>query len=548
MMEQLWYSSSLAEARGSGHGKVRATSPGLRLRHRQGGLLPFAEYRLPNGADARHMAVAAAPRGLTLVDHGDERVLAHRVYTGDRTFFSHLLVGSPEELTAERAIQLWASPFWQTSDATLAPKSTMLPAVSLPDLDSCPGTLRGDLLPTTLQQPAVSLSLIYLIQAYIGGGPQYRIFLAMNPEKVAILLASLTRAIPRLLLRDLTFSTYERDVHDSPARIVATCRLPGENRPEPASGFDLPAPCYGPGNYGLNAYTGKKTRLGPREALFESYARFAADQLERGGEALPALLARSEEQRITTPGDLLILYRLHAADIEMRIEREHRAAELAAWERQERTRIEELLLRFRRDELARLRVELDSQYHQWRTERERELALWYDAESEKRKQALEQELHRWAETIRSDTSENQRRGERGAEETTSPVEASDSGQEEAFERAERRRQQQEALERAELRRLQQVPLKRELLERRPRRQEAIERAAENQQPRIVTADTKVGEVPPGPTGSAPRAPVSRSRLAGSANNDAPQRRQAWRLFGSRDRQGRRAENNGGQEP
>jgi len=96
------------------------------------------------------------------------------------------------------------------------------------------------------------------------------IFVAAPSETVAACIYGLTRALPSPLLDTLTFSTYEHDPLNYPARIVGT--VPDSPNQE------LPPSCHDGAGVGINYYTGTKTSID----LDIPYVEFAVQVLASG--------------------------------------------------------------------------------------------------------------------------------------------------------------------------------------------------------------------------------------------------------------------------
>jgi hypothetical protein len=313
-MEQLYFTWSHHGLRGSRGWQVRAASNGLRSPARYEPILPLGRYDLPENADANAMAAESAPRSLTLIDRGSDRLLVHRAYAGrddanrPGVYFSHFVIGLPPSFSAHHAIQLWRSGFWQCADRDLVSPDTTLPMVSENDLT--PGPLNPknlDYFLRAMQDPFMQSCLEFLIQAYVGSEMRARIFLAIRPDQMATLLYGLTLVADPDDSRGLTFSTYEHDVWEAPVQIVATCKPPDHQAIKANAYFDLPDACYGNGNYGLNTYTGKKTRFGAAEAALSNYARKAVEEVARTGKR-PRLLVEAQRRGPRSTHDLAGLY------------------------------------------------------------------------------------------------------------------------------------------------------------------------------------------------------------------------------------------------
>lgn len=307
MIEQLWYTWSTAGLGSVTGFRVRAASPGLLDIHseRFRALEPFLRYDLPAGTDPYEATAANSPCDLALLEVGNKRILLQKVYVGKDAYnrpgvhFIHLLEGLPSTFLASDAIQLWQSPFWQSSDQTGI--SCELPSMENIQINklSARTLARYNLAP-------IQEDLVFTIQAYLSLAPYQRLYLAAPAEQVAALIWGLTRCLPFTMQEKLTFSTYENDVHDVDAHIIGTCWSPGTQ-------YDLASECYNDEGLALNSFSDKRSVL-IRDSLEESYARFAVKCMVDGQEQrLKELLNTANGMRISTPPSFLVLYDLFTA-------------------------------------------------------------------------------------------------------------------------------------------------------------------------------------------------------------------------------------------
>lgn len=306
VIEQLWYTWSTTGL-GSVTGlRVRAASPGLSdiRSERFRALEPYLYYHLPTNTDNYTANRANSPCSLLLVNTGNERILAQKVYVGKDAYgrpgvyFIHLLAGLPNSFLARDAIELWDSSFWQYSEHQDPANSVELPPIALSDL------IAGSLNEHTL----ISLRehLTFVIQAYLLLKPYQRLYIAAPAEQVAILIWGLSHSIPRSLQLQLTFSTYEHNVQQAEACVIGTCWLA-------AAGQDLPPECYIEQGLALNTYSGKCSSLADDPDI-ASYARFAAACLIEGDKLrLDQFLHIADEMYIRDIASLLVLYEFFTA-------------------------------------------------------------------------------------------------------------------------------------------------------------------------------------------------------------------------------------------
>ncbi len=283
---------------GAGPGaRVRAASAGL-APDRVQAILRHAGYASP----ARGAAPAAEPpTRLALLQTSDAgRFLCHSACLGidpatgqNGKFFSHVLLEVPATLDAQHAIQSWGSPVWQRADQGGAelPEALYLPVSS---------TLDDEDLARFLDRPAHRDLLEFVLTALLTTPPQARIFVAAPAEAVARCVYGATRALPPFLLENFTFSTYERDPQQCPARLVGTCWGDGAD-------LDLPEACYAGGGVAYNASTGRSSEL-PGELPFVAFAVTAL--AERRTAALDEFHATCQRLGVKDPGLFELVYRL----------------------------------------------------------------------------------------------------------------------------------------------------------------------------------------------------------------------------------------------
>ncbi len=316
-MEQLWYTwSSVGFGRATGL-RVRAASPGLvevvNSLDRFEPLGLHLRYDLPDEREADILAPEDAATCLAFIrpgrdPHEQQRILVNKRFSGfdfeHRPHpFCHLLTAFPPSFTAHEAITLWKSEkLWKYSAETL--NASTLALDPLPD-DLGPHS--GPLKDADVQE--VRPELPFVIQAFLlllGKGQ--RLSIAAHPDAVARMLWGLTRVVPRGLLKELTFSTYEKDVTKSQALIVGTCWSSTAKRGEPGPLQHFQANW----ELAINWYTGE---LSPQlkaasDSLEADYARFAAaallDNQHKG--RLDSLLQRAERRRIATVDAFLAEY------------------------------------------------------------------------------------------------------------------------------------------------------------------------------------------------------------------------------------------------
>jgi hypothetical protein len=253
-MRQLYFTSCLPgrSLYGASGFQVRAASPGLtpdRIRT----AVRYAGFSLPQGADDAELL----PRRLALLTTRDcGRLLCHSASAGvdpttgrNRNYFSHLLLDIPENFRVEDAVASWLSPFWMTQDSDFA---TALPE---PVELNPPGPICMEALRRALADPNWQAMLSFVVKALLLGERYRRIFIAAQPQDVALCIYGATKILPESMLNQLTFSTYENEPQACGARIVGTGAGHG-------LASDMSPRCYDNGCAGFNRFNGRRTNLG----------------------------------------------------------------------------------------------------------------------------------------------------------------------------------------------------------------------------------------------------------------------------------------------
>ena len=317
MIDQLWYTWSSTGLSGNVGFQVRAASEGLRNLNSERfmALDAHTRYSLPADADRFAATRETSPCSLAFIDvntgMGIERVLVHKVYIGrdaygrPGVYFTHLLVGLPESFVARDAIDLWDSPFWKTADDS---SPTYLPTIAETELEE--GSLHEDDL------LEVRHYLPFVIQAYLSLQMQQKLYIAAPDLQVARLIWGLTRALPRTMQQDLTFSTYERDGSKSPARIVGTCHASVLAQDTRGVGDVLPQDAY-TSHLMLDCYANRPSGLA-QDTPGSVYAQFASQRLLSSEHRyeFAEFLQKAERLQVSDTGSLLALYRFVQADAE----------------------------------------------------------------------------------------------------------------------------------------------------------------------------------------------------------------------------------------
>jgi hypothetical protein len=305
-MKQLYYTSCRTgkSVGGSSGFQVRAVSadlPSDRVR----AAIAYVGYSLPATIMPTEKTVATAPVRLALLNTRDAgRLLCHSAYVGQDpmtgrfgNFFSHALLDVPDALDATQAIQTWGSAFWHRCDDD---GDTCLKDVSKVPADM---VLQTELA-RFLAEPPGRRMLGFVLHALVAGGDGARVFLAAPAKDVALCVYAVTKALPKTMLGDLTFSTYESDPLTCNARLVGSWW--GD-----APDMDLPSSCYSGSCLAYNSYSGRQTELSGSCI----YADFAIKALAAHQEQQLGHLGNFCERYCVSQTDLLdLVYRLHTRD------------------------------------------------------------------------------------------------------------------------------------------------------------------------------------------------------------------------------------------
>lgn len=207
--------------------------------------------------------------------------------------FTHAVADLPPDFDPLEAIRTWESPDWIA--AYPADADTTLPgAPAVPG----PGPLTDADLKAFLADAKNRELARYLLAAAVAPNPPQKAYLYAPSDVVARAVYAVLLAAPRQLRHDLTFSTYEKNLLDSPARIVATWGDTREN--------DLPRTCYQPTGAAINWNSGRVA------AKFDAvYADLALDWLAAGApDKIGQFHTRAAELKVTSGvalGDLAAL-------------------------------------------------------------------------------------------------------------------------------------------------------------------------------------------------------------------------------------------------
>jgi hypothetical protein len=315
MIEQLYYTSSPIGLEKNTVGvQIRAASPGLSdpKNARVVALTQICVYQLPKGVFPNSARPQDSPICLTWTTIGQDRVLAHKVYAGTDAlnrpgnYFVHLLAYLPTDWNAKNSISSWGASFWQWNANMLGNNQFELPSIPLHEIIAT-----GKLSKANLK--GIQKYLAMIIQGYLSLKKAERLFVAASSDQVALLVWGLTCALPDFILRDLTFSTYEREPENAKdLQVIGTC-WEGTN--------DLPAACYQGYGIGINCYTGKHSSVLDSKAGFAwEYAQFAAQRLiePAGFERIEAFIRTLNETGVSDMQGFSFFF-----DLEIRDEKAH---------------------------------------------------------------------------------------------------------------------------------------------------------------------------------------------------------------------------------
>lgn len=274
-MKQIYHTSCLP-------GKSVGGSAGFQVRAQSEGINPvicnnlirYLGYQLPNGMPPDSTLPEKAPVRLAYLDLPDVGYcVVHSCYVGKTpeevsggigrwgNYFSHALSEIDQDITAKEVISSWADSFWKKEDQDPTVKLTLPGDEAFP----CGGVLNETRVYTYFSDVKHRELFSKLLNAYLNLEKDQRIFVAAQPEEFAILIYALCLALPKNILKDLTFSTYENSPQSSFAKIVCGYSASNED-------FDPISFSYNSmGFYGFNLFSGKCSQI-RREFKYAEYA------------------------------------------------------------------------------------------------------------------------------------------------------------------------------------------------------------------------------------------------------------------------------------
>ncbi|HEU0001512.1 MAG TPA: hypothetical protein VFQ36_11460 [Ktedonobacteraceae bacterium] len=228
-LDQLWYTWSTAGLGAMPMGfRVRAASEGFHahemqnIRYRR--VSRLLGYEPPEGASVSEFNSRIAPISFSFVHNGDERLLIRKVFTGqdalgrNGVFFTHLIAGLPRDFSARDAIRLWYCPdLWVDSEQGLSPNETHLEKIPYSRILNYVQHSQ-----TSFNFGQASDKLQNLLVLILSQGLPPHITMRGHSTLIAALIYGLTHTLPRQLLPNLTFTTYESDTQESEVLIAGT--------------------------------------------------------------------------------------------------------------------------------------------------------------------------------------------------------------------------------------------------------------------------------------------------------------------------------------
>ncbi len=317
-IEQLWYTWSDVGLSSIHAGfRIRAASPGLTeiYSERVKSMDRYMRYTLPPTTNSTAITPEAAPVGLAFMrtDWNNEYVLVHKNYSGKDgvgrpgNFFVHVLAlgAYSAYFSVEDAIWLWEADFWKTNDQALDRRSNSLDTMRISIFDN-----NQRFSPQFMQ---VRNALPFIIEAYLSRRERTPLYIAAPAHQaatIAYLIAGLVYCLPKQLLADLTFSTYESDVTKATTEIVGTSWIatPGMEKEAVFS------PQFYREKLAINCFTGEQSPLQKHpqtiyNPLAADFAAYATECLvTHNTDQLHDLCEQAEKSRKLQSASFLQLY------------------------------------------------------------------------------------------------------------------------------------------------------------------------------------------------------------------------------------------------
>lgn len=268
----------------------------------------YAYYFLPLGEEFRPDLVKPedAPIRLAFLQTPELGPAAvHAVYYGldpasgrpGNPFVHMVWQDEAEQLDAYRVLLSWQSPFWQTDAQGRGQE--LEDVARLPD-----DGLDESVLRECAEEEGWREQVSFLLNAFLQLEEGQQVFLVGEPFQIVGLLLAVARLVPGGARRQLTFTTYERDVEGQSAKFVGTTwgKL--------GSGYDLPDHCYAGRGVTLNLKSGRRSSgLAELEYTRHAVRALCEEKLESD---VDPFLRFCDECGLTSPRDLQAAFRSFA--------------------------------------------------------------------------------------------------------------------------------------------------------------------------------------------------------------------------------------------
>ncbi|MSU54545.1 MAG: hypothetical protein EXS48_01750 [Candidatus Staskawiczbacteria bacterium] len=253
-MMQIYYTSCRTgkSVGGSSGFQIRASSPNLPL-DRLRSAIAYVGYSLPPSVIPTEKTYLTSPVRLAFLDTPDAgKLLCHGVYIGKDpmtgrfgNFFSHTLLNFPDNFQASEAIQTWGNRNWKKNDDD---GNSNLEEIDFPA--DCQITIKE--FTTFIKEETNKQMFEFLLLEVLTETEGRRIFVAAPSHEVALCVFGITQALPKLVIKRFTFSTYEADPLACGAKLIGTWL--GDD-----ADLEIPSSCFRGSNKGYNKCTGKKS-------------------------------------------------------------------------------------------------------------------------------------------------------------------------------------------------------------------------------------------------------------------------------------------------
>ncbi len=332
-IEQLWYTWAVRGMEQISGFQVYAASEGLMDVNGPAvrAMNPYLDYSLPKGTERQAATKENSPSALVYMEKDGISALLQKNFSGSDsigrigTYFIHLLRFSSRIITAREAIELWRSPLWRTAVPEAAAQQDFKNPQTYELWPVNPAALIVGLLNEQVIRSDATFcrDLPFVLQAFLSCKEQQKLLIAADEPQVAMLIWGLAHCFPRVLLKNLSFSTYEADPLKATTRIIGTC-LPGPEVRREALNAErlLPIGAFSEEYILLNCYTNQHSELPDlrallsQEPLLDEYLPFAVNCLlgnTQMNRRLSALLESADRLELEGLGQLLFLFKLREA-------------------------------------------------------------------------------------------------------------------------------------------------------------------------------------------------------------------------------------------